>query len=232
MNICIVEDDENIRELVSCCVKTGGYEPFCFEDGHSFLEAYKGIGPCLIILDIMLPFMSGIEILQRIRETDTTPVIFLTAKTTEPEKVLGLELGADDYVTKPFGVLELLARIKAVLRRAESSIGRTGQSKKISFLDLDIDLVSRSVSKNGQPISLTYKEYELLVYLLENRNIALSRDKILDSIWGYGFEGGTRTVDMHVKTLRQKLLDDANNPRYIKTVRGYGYSVKDDDGSL
>lgn len=181
--------------------------------------------PDLILLDVMLPEKSGHEIIRQLKEQPTTqkiPVIFLTAKTTELDKVIGLELGAEDYITKPFGVLELQARVKTALRRAAPS------QQRVVASDLIIDFDSREVYQGGNKVRLTFKEFELLEYLYKNAGIVLSRDKILSNVWGYDFEGDTtRTVDMHVRTLRQKLSDSADHPRYIETVRGYGYKFID-----
>ena len=181
--------------------------------------------PDLILLDVMLPEKSGYDIIRQLKEQPATqriPVIFLTAKTTELDKVIGLELGAEDYITKPFGVLELQARVKTALRRAAPSQQRGTAS------DLIIDFDSREVYQAGNKVRLTFKEFELLEYLYKNAGIVLSRDKILSNVWGYDFEGDTtRTVDMHVRTLRQKLSDSADHPKYIETVRGYGYKFID-----
>jgi two-component system alkaline phosphatase synthesis response regulator PhoP len=225
--ICIVEDDDSIRELIKCSIEAGGYEAVSFEDGVEFLSECKVLDTSLVILDIMLPNISGLEILERLRASGfKMPVIFLTAKTSEVDKVKGLELGADDYITKPFGPLELLARVKAVLRRYSNvEIQDITKRGLIKVQDLEINTESRTVTKDKKQIELTFKEYEVLLFLIKYENIAISRDVLLDKIWGYDFEGGTRTVDMHIKSIRHKLGDDAARPKYIETVRGYGYRI-------
>ena len=219
--IMIVEDDENIAELISASVKTIGHEAQTVGSASALFSLLPKLRPDLILLDIMLPDLSGLDILRKLKANAATqdiPVIFLTAKGSEADKVTGLELGAEDYITKPFGVLELLARIKAALRRTapRQDIARAK--------DLTIDFASREVSLAGEPVRLTHKEFELLEYLFRNSGTVLSREKLLDAVWGFEFSGDTtRTVDMHIRTLRQKLHDSADNPRYIATVRGYGY---------
>ena len=219
--ILIGEDDENIAELISASVKTIGHEAQTAGSASALFSLLPKLRPDLILLDIMLPDLSGLDILRKLKANAATqdiPVIFLTAKGSEADKVTGLELGAEDYITKPFGVLELLARIKAALRRTapRQDIARAK--------DLTIDFASREVSLAGEPVRLTHKEFELLEYLFRNSGTVLSREKLLDAVWGFEFSGDTtRTVDMHIRTLRQKLHDSAETPRYIATVRGYGY---------
>ncbi|WP_426347920.1 response regulator transcription factor [Alloiococcus sp. CFN-8] len=218
--IFCVEDEENIRELILYALKSSGFEALGFEEGEAFFNALKGELPELILLDIMLPDIEGTEILRRLRMNSHTahiPVILLTAKDSELDKVKGLDLGADDYITKPFGVLELISRIKAVLRRSSPQ-----SSDIITFKELIVNNKSRTVYAYGEEIVLTYKEFELLFYLLQNKGIVLSRDKIMDAIWGFDFQGETRTVDMHIKTLRQKL---GTLGSIIETVRGVGYKI-------
>lgn len=219
--VYIVEDDENIAELIRASISTIGHEARIMECASLLFDALTHQKPDLILLDIMLPEVSGLEIIKRLKEhvqTNTIPVIFLTAKGNEVDKVMGLELGAEDYITKPFGVLELLARIKTALRRNTTA-------KQVSKVrDLVINFSSREVTKNGEPIHLTFKEFELLDYLYHNSGIVINRDKLLETVWGFDYEGdSTRTVDMHIRTLRQKLGDNADDPKYIATVRGYGY---------
>ena len=217
--IVIIEDDESIREMLRYYFHSVGYEVACFESGEEYFEKGGGRKPALFILDIMLPGMDGLEILRRIRtdaRLEETPVLMLTARTSEMDKVKGLETGADDYVVKPFGIMELQARVKALLRR-------TGCPRAESVLpcgDLEIDPAAREVRKNGQLVELTYKEFELLRLLCAHRGMVLTRDNILQAVWDYDFAGETRTVDMHVKTLRQKLGEG-----YIQTVRGVGYKM-------
>ena len=217
--IVIIEDDESIREMLRYYFHSVGYEVACFESGEDYFEQAGEVKPSLYILDIMLPGMDGLEILRRIRadaRLEETPVLMLTARTSEMDKVKGLETGADDYVVKPFGIMELQARVKALLRRA----GRPRTESVLTCGDLEIDPAAREVRKNGVPVELTYKEFELLRLLCAHRGMVLTRDDILQAVWDYDFAGETRTVDMHVKTLRQKLGEG-----YIQTVRGVGYKM-------
>ena len=217
--IFTVEDDESIREMLRYYFHSVGYEVACFESGEDYFEQAGEVKPSLYILDIMLPGMDGLEILRRIRadaRLEEAPVLMLTARTSEMDKVKGLETGADDYVVKPFGIMELQARVKALLRRA----GRPRTESVLTCGDLEIDPAAREVRKNGVPVELTYKEFELLRLLCAHRGMVLTRDDILQAVWDYDFAGETRTVDMHVKTLRQKLGEG-----YIQTVRGVGYKM-------
>ena len=219
--IYVVEDDENIRELVIYALGSARFEAIGFETGEDFFTALKAEHPTLILLDIMLPGEDGLSILRRIRNnvnTKTLPIIMLTAKSSEYDKVKGLDMGADDYISKPFSVLELISRVNAVLRRIQPE----EQSKLIWFDMLSLDEARRVASVSGEKVTLTYKEYELLRCLMMNAGFALSRDKILESVWGYDFEGESRTVDMHIKTLRQKLGVAGS---LIKTVRNIGYKL-------
>ena len=219
-SIVVVEDDESIREMLRYYFRSVGYEVRAYESGEAMLEQEKGAPrPTLYILDIMLHGVDGLEILRRVRsdrETSGVPVIFLTARTSEMDRVAGLEAGADDYVVKPFGIMELQARVKAVLRRTQ----REGESQVIRYEDLEIDPAAREVRRRGTPVELTFKEFELLRLLASHRGVALTRDEILQAVWDYDYTGETRTVDMHVKALRQKLGEDI-----ITTVRGVGYKI-------
>lgn len=216
-----VEDDTSIRELVVYALKTSGFQAFGFEAAIPFYQALKQQLPDLVLLDIMLPEEDGLSVLKRLREDHQTtqiPIILLTAKSTEYDKVLGLDSGADDYVTKPFGVMELISRVKAVIRR-------TATTEDSSILVVDTVCLNRDkhiVQVNDQEIFLTLKEFELLHYLMNNQGIVLTRDKLLSAIWGYDYEGETRTVDMHITTLRRKLGTSSN---LIETIRGVGYRI-------
>ena len=217
--IVIVEDDESIREMLRYYFRSVGYHVESYESGEAYFEAEREQVPSLFILDIMLPGMDGLEILRRIRSDPAlkdVPTLMLTARTSEMDKVKGLESGADDYVVKPFGIMELQARVKALLRRT----GRNKTEEVIICGDMEIDPAAREVRKAGVPVELTYKEFELLKLLASRRGMVLSRDDILQAVWDYNFAGETRTVDMHVKTLRQKLGEG-----YIQTVRGVGYKM-------
>lgn len=222
--IYCVEDDEGIRELISCALKSGGYEVKAFEKAVPFYEALKTRQPALILLDIMLPDEDGISILTNIKKNEVysdIPVIMLTAKSSEIDKVTGLEAGADDYITKPFGVMELLSRIKAVLRRIKKD---ETTSNIISVGRLTLNFQKRLVKYDEKNVVLTFKEFELLAYLMQNQGIVLTREKLMEKVWGFDFEGESRTVDMHIKTLRQK-LEQAGCVDIIHTVRGVGYKI-------
>ncbi len=227
--IYYVEDDKSIRELVIYTLKTTGFEARGFENGKSFFSALAEETPELILLDIMLPDEDGIRILKKIRGLDSSrhiPVILLTAKGTEYDKVVGLDSGADDYITKPFGMMELVSRIKAVLRRSDrSEHSDSGVEMTIGCITLHVK--RHQVTVNGEPVTLAKKEFDLLKYLMENQGIVLTRDNILETIWGYDFDGETRTVDVHVRTLRQKLGEGS---ALIETVRGVGYRIGGGNG--
>ena len=219
--IYFIEDDPNIRELVIYTLNTTGEDATGFEKPSDFWNALDEKLPKLILLDVMLPEEDGLSILKKIRQSPLTkhiPVIMITAKGSEVDKLKGFDLGADDYVSKPFGIMELLARIKAVMRRA------TPKEEKTEY-EIDCLYVcpqKHRVKVNGEKVTLTLKEFELLCLMLENRDIVLSRDQILDKVWGYAFDGENRTVDVHIRTLRQKLNDAGY---LIETVRGIGYKI-------
>ncbi len=215
----IVEDDESIRTMLEYYFKSLGHQVLAFESGESLFAELGDTEPELCILDIMLPGMDGLEILRRLRGTAATaavPIIMLTARCAEMDKVAGLEQGADDYIAKPFGLMELQARVKAVLRRAQ----KKPAAALLTYQDLEIDPAAREVRRGGERVELTYKEFELLRLLVSRRGTVLTRDEIMTHVWGYEFAGETRTVDMHIKTLRQKLGEG-----YITTVRGVGYKA-------
>lgn len=221
--IYLVEDDNSIRELVIYTLQSTGLEASGFASGREFWEGMKAEYPSLILLDIMLPDEDGLTILKKIRgntETSRIPVIMLTAKGTEYDKVIGLDSGADDYIPKPFGMMELVSRVKAVLRRSEPE--RKTQIYELG--PIKVNIIRHTVHVNGEAVNLTYKEFELLCYLMENEGIVLSRDQLLTKIWGYDFDGETRTVDVHIRTLRQKLGTGGN---YIETIRGVGYKIEE-----
>ena len=220
--IYIVEDDVNIREIERYALKNSGYEVEEFESGADFFKRMEQRTPNLVILDIMLPGEDGMDILAKLRadkRTSKLPVIMVTAKTTELDKVKGLDSGADDYITKPFGVMELISRVKALLRRT-TDVNTEAQMK---YGDILVDNDKHAVFVCGNLCELTYKEYELLKYLITNKGIVLSRDKLMSQVWGFDFEGEPRTVDAHIKTLRQKLGEAGS---CIKTVRNVGYMVE------
>lgn len=221
--IYLVEDDNSIRELVAYTFNTAGLEAEGFDRPSLFWEALEKRKPDLVLLDIMLPEEDGIQILQKLRQRKDTkklPVIMLTAKVSEYDKVMGLESGADDYVSKPFGMMELLARVKALLRRTEDL--RPAQESRYVIGDLTVNRKRHEVFVKGEAVTLTKKEFDMLCYLLENKGMVLTRDQLLNQIWGYDFDGENRTVDVHIRTLRQKLGDCGT---YIETIRGIGYKI-------
>ena len=219
--IYCVEDEGNIRDLIVYALKNSDFDVEGFSSGEELFRAIDEKLPSLVLLDIMLPGEDGLTILKRIRDNPSTediPVIMLTAKSSELDKIVGLDIGADDYIVKPFSVLELVARVKAVLRRA-----RPKEDDQLIAIDgVVIDKKKRTVLVDGEPVSLTYKEFELLYYLFRNKNIVLNREMIMAQVWGYDFEGESRTVDVHIASLRHKLKDKAS---LIETVRNIGYKV-------
>lgn len=226
--IYLVEDDGSIRELVVYTLQSTGFEARGFACAADFWEAVKEEKPSLALLDIMLPDEDGLTILRKLRteaETETIPVIMLTAKGTEYDKVIGLDSGADDYLPKPFGMMELVSRIRAVLRRSgKNAEPDSGDGKVYRLGPVTLDVKRHHVAVDGSPVNLTFKEFELLNCLMENEGIVLSRDRLLSRIWGYDFDGETRTVDVHIRTLRQKLGAGGS---CIETIRGVGYKMED-----
>lgn len=223
--IYLVEDDDSIRELVLYTLHTTGFEAEGFRNAADFWQALEKELPQLVLLDLMLPDEDGLHILKRLRagaETADLPVMMLTAKSSEYDRVVGLDSGADDYMPKPFGMMELVSRVRALLRRAAKP---AAEDKLFTAGSLAVDVKRRAVTVDGEPVILTYKEFELLCYLLENRGVVLSRDQILTKIWDYNYSGETRTVDVHIRTLRQKLGDAG---ALIETVRGVGYRLAQD----
>lgn len=219
--ILLIEDDASILKGLTLNLRFEGYQVQVAEDGERGLEMAIQSPVSLIILDLMLPRMNGYEVLRNLRNKGIqTPVIMLTAKGTELDKILGLDLGADDYVTKPFGLKELLARIKAVLRRHKRA--DIPSQEILRFGDVEVNLTAREVSRGGQPVPLSFKELELLRYFLRQTGQALPRERILLAVWGADYEGTERTVDNFIQKLREK-LDDPENPRHFQTVRGVGY---------
>ena len=223
--IYCVEDEKNIRELLVYTLSGSGFEAKGLSNGKELKKALKEEIPELILLDIMLPGEDGYAVLEYLKgrpDTRDVPVIMVTAKEEEDDKVRGLEGGADDFITKPFGMMEFLARIKAVLRRSK----KQEQPKEYHCRGLTVDVKSRKVWDEDRSVDLTLKEFELLRYLLENRGTVLSREKILEKIWGYEIYGETRTVDVHIRTLRQKL---GKSGSHIETVRGVGYRIGEEE---
>lgn len=222
--IYCVEDERNIRELLVYTLGTTGFEAKGFGDGKEFFLAMEKELPELILLDIMLPGQDGYAILEKLKRekrTQDIPVIMVTAKEAEYDKVKGLDGGADDYITKPFGMMEFISRVRAVLRRSK----RQDQDYILCCKDLTVDVGRHRVMDKERKVELTLKEFEMLRYLMENQGIVLSRDRLLEHIWGYDFDGETRTVDVHIRTLRQKL---GGSGELIETIRGVGYRIGDE----
>lgn len=220
--IYCVEDDENIRELVSYALRGQGYNVLGFGSAEELYPVIEHNKPDLILLDIMLPGKDGLTILKELRakEGDALPIIMLTAKTSEFDVVRGLDLGADDYVSKPFGIMELLSRIRSVMRRSKRE--KDEKSAQLAFGSIEVDCRQHIVTEAGREVQLTLKEYDLLCYLILNKGIVLSRDQIMQSVWGSPFELESRTIDMHIMSLRQKL---GGAGALIRTVRGVGYKL-------
>ena len=220
--IYIVEDDKNISEIESYALKNSGYLVDTFENAKTFWSRVQDRKPDLVLLDVMLPDSYGIEVLKKMRrnpDTRRVPVIMVTAKSSEIDKVKGLDNGADDYITKPFGIMELISRVKAILRR----INQDEEEKQLVFQNITLDCEKRQVTLDGENCELTYKEFELLKLFLQNAGIVMTRETIMEKVWGIDFEGESRTLDMHIKTLRQKLGDAG---KHIKTVRNVGYRIE------
>lgn len=222
--ILIADDDSNISELISLYLTKEGYETKIASDGLEAVNLFRSFDPSLIILDIMMPEMDGYEVCREVRKTSNTPIIILTAKGETFDKVLGLELGADDYMVKPFDNKELVARVKAVLRRLDS---KETASKKIAFEGLEINMANYSVAYMGSVVEMPPKELELLYFLASHPNQVFTREQLLNQIWGYEYFGDTRTVDVHIKRIREKLGSDEDHESWsIKTVWGVGYKFE------
>lgn len=220
--VLIIEDEKPISDIIKFNLEKNGFEVEVAYDGEDGLKKIQTIHPDLVLLDVMLPKMDGFEVLKRTRENSQVPVLMLTAKEEEVDKVLGLELGADDYITKPFGMRELIARIKANIRRTD--VGNSQEEGSVtSYGNLEVDMNKYEVRKSDIPLELTLREFELLKYLAERENKVFSREQLLEEVWGYEYYGDIRTVDVTVRRLREKLEDDSADPKYIMTKRGIGY---------
>jgi two-component system response regulator VicR len=223
-NILIIEDEISISDIIKFNLVKDGFSVDTAYDGETGLKKALTTNPDLVLLDIMLPIMNGFEVCKSIREVSSVPIIMLTAKEEEVDKVLGLELGADDYITKPFGMRELIARIKANTRRLEAPVANeTATGEVESYGNIVIDMNKYEIQKNGEALDLTLREFELLKYLTERENKVFSREQLLKEVWGYEYYGDIRTVDVTVRRLREKLEDDSSDPKYIMTKRGIGY---------
>lgn len=229
--ILVVDDEKPISDIISFNLRNEGFEVVAAFDGEQALEKFNESNPDLIILDLMLPKIEGLEVCREIRKTSTVPIIMLTAKDSEIDKVLGLELGADDYVTKPFSNRELIARVKANIRRSAVREEETveSQSNDIEVGDLTIHQDAYTVSKRGQEIELTHREFELLLYLAKHIGQVMTREHLLETVWGYDYFGDVRTVDVTIRRLREKIEDTPGYPNFIITRRGVGYFLKNSD---
>lgn len=220
--ILAVDDEEHILELIRFNLENSGYKVICCGVGTEVLNIVKAEKPDLILLDVMLPGIDGYDVCKEIRKDNSIcniPIIMITAKSEELDKILGLELGADDYMTKPFSIRELLARVKAVLRRTALQ----PMDKSFKFDNIVIDFEKHEITKDGKRVELTLKEFEVLELLLKNKGRVITRDFLLDKVWGYEYYGETRTVDVHIRHIRQKIEEDDKNPKFIETIRGVGY---------
>jgi DNA-binding response OmpR family regulator len=223
--IVLVDDDANLRHTLGYALRQEGFEVFAAEDGERGLEAFHQSRPDVVLLDVMLPNLDGFEVCRRIRKESDVPILMLTARDTEVDKVVGLELGADDYLAKPFSTRELVARVRALLRRTRQTAAPVGE--RLESAGLLLDAVRHRVTLEGREISLKPKEFDLLAFFMAHPGQVFGREQLLASVWGYDFAGDSRTVDTHVKTLREKLDDDAEHPLWIDTVRGVGYRFRE-----
>jgi DNA-binding response OmpR family regulator len=224
--VLIVEDDQTLLSVLEYNLAKEGYNMVTATDGVQALEAARKERPDLILLDIMLPKMNGFEVCRILRKETTVPILMLTAKDDEIDKIAGLDLGADDYMTKPFSIRELLARVRAMLRRAEMQAPKLAAENQFKFGDIKVDIRRHAVTKGGNILSLTPKEFDLLTFLARNKGLVFSRDQLLEKVWGYDYAGDTRTVDVHVRWLREKIEDSPVKPKRLVTVRGVGYKLE------
>lgn len=232
--ILIIEDDSAVRLGLSSTFEEEGFPVVSAESAESGLREIEAAKPDIIVLDVMLPGMSGFEFLKKLRDKDILiPVLMLTARADATDKILGLELGADDYVTKPFNPREILARVKALIRRSRYSGGRDAEGllKEFRFGDVEVNFDRHEIHKKGQPVQLSHREFRLLEYLIENRGRLITRDRLLEDVWEYDSFLTTRTVDNHILRLRKKIEDEPDSPRFILTIRGYGYKFVAEEAS-
>ncbi len=223
--ILIVEDDRNLLDTLKYNLRKEGYSVVTAVDGAEALDVARREKPDLIVLDVMLPKLSGFEVCRILRKEMTVPILMLTAKDEEVDKIVGLEIGADDYMTKPFSMRELLARLSAMLRRADMAVP-PAEAESLKVGELEIDVARHQAFLRGQPLELSPKEFELLLFLARNKGFVFNREQLLDKVWGYDYAGETRTVDVHIRWLRQKIETDPAKPRYLLTVRGAGYKLE------
>lgn len=227
--VLVVDDEKLIVKGIRFSLEQDGMEVDCAYDGEEALEAARKKEYDVVLLDVMLPKLSGFEVCQQIREFSSMPIIMLTAKGDDMDKILGLEYGADDYITKPFNILEVKARIKAIMRRSSRNNAAAGESKTITFGDMKIDCENRRVYISGKEVNVTAKEFDLLELLVFNPNKVYSRENLLNIVWGYDYPGDVRTVDVHIRRLREKIESNPSEPKYIHTKWGVGYFFQDQD---
>ena len=226
--VLIVDDEPTLRETLAEALEQDGLRVVTAADGREALDRFRAEQPDLILLDLMLPGLSGIEVCRIIRQESSVPILMLTARDSELDKVVGLELGADDYVTKPFSLRELQARIRAVLRRIDAA-SVSVPAPTIDLGTVRVDLAGHRLLRDGRPVPLKPKAFELLAFLLQHPGQVFSREQLLDRVWGYAFAGETRTVDVHVHWLRQQIEERPSDPRFLQTVRGVGYVFRGQD---
>jgi len=225
--ILIVEDDQNLLATLKYNLLKESYDVITAVDGAQAIEIARNEKPEMIVLDVMLPKLSGFEVCRILRKEMAVPILMLTAKTEEVDKIVGLEIGADDYMTKPFSMRELLARVRAMLRRVDmSKLQQASDQENLKIGDLEIDVGRHQAFHGGSPLDLTPKEYELLVFLARNKGFVFSREHLLEKVWGYDYAGDTRTIDVHIRWLRQKIESDPAHPKKLLTVRGAGYKLE------
>lgn len=224
--ILVVEDDRTLLDVLKYNLIKEGYNVATATDGVQALEIARSQKPDLIVLDIMLPELNGLEVCRILRKDMNVPILMLTAKGEEIDKLVGLEIGADDYMTKPFSMRELLARIRAMLRRAKMTVSKSPEEATVNIGNLDIDNPRRRVTLGGKALDLTQKEFDLLAFLARNRGLVFSREQLLEKVWGYDYAGGTRTVDVHIRWLREKIETNPAKPERLITVRGIGYKLE------
>lgn len=225
--ILVVEDDPDLLETLKYNLKKESYSVVTAVDGEQALEAARKEKPDLIILDVMLPKLNGFEVCRILRKDMTVPILMLTAKASETDRVVGLEIGADDYVTKPFSMRELIARIRAMLRRTKIAEEQPESEALLKIGDIELDISRHVASKGRVALDLTPKEFDLLVFLARHKGLVFSREQLLEKVWGYDYAGDTRTVDVHIRWLREKIEDHPNEPKLLVTVRGVGYKLEE-----
>ncbi len=224
--ILVVDDEATLRETLAWNLERDGYRVVEAADGRTALERFRAEKPDLVLLDLMLPELSGVEVCRRIRAESDVPILMLTARDSEVDKIVGLEVGADDYVTKPFSLRELQARVRALLRRAEARPAAEPNGPPVRVGPVEVDVAGRRLLRDGKPVALTPRAFDLLAFLVRNRGQVLTREQLLEQVWGYDFAGETRTVDVHVHWLRQLIEVDPARPQLLETLRGVGYVLR------